>query len=303
MNPLGRGLLAITDRSAVRRLFTETAAGRSVSHRFVAGETLDEGIAVARELNDAGFQVSLDHLGEHVDSFEACFDARDAYLACLDRIGSDRLDANISVKLSQLGLGFDEDLATDSLGRLVERAGEVGTTVTVDMEESEYTEATITAYEAVQAFGEYAGIAVQSYLYRTGSDLDRIMPLGGHVRLCKGAYAEPEQVAYQSRAGVDTSFDRLARRLMDEDGLAPAIATHDTARIEQTKRLAKTREAPWEFQMLYGVRRDLQAELVDDGYPVRVYLPYGLAWYPYLTRRMAERPANLAFFVRAAAGK
>jgi proline dehydrogenase len=303
LNPLGRGLLAITDRSPVRRLFAETAAGRRVSHRFVAGETLDEGAAVARELNDAGFPVSLDHLGEHVDSFEACFAARDAYLTCLDRIGSDGLHANISVKLSQLGLGFDEELATDSLGRLVERAGEVGTTVTVDMEESEYVEGTITAYEAVQASGKNAGIAVQSYLYRTGPDLDRIIPLGGHVRLCKGAYAEPEEVAYQSRAKVDTSFDRLAKRLMGVAGLVPAIATHDTARIEQTKRLAKTREAPWEFQMLYGVRRDLQAELVDDGYQVRVYLPYGRAWYPYLTRRMAERPANLAFFVRAVAGK
>jgi proline dehydrogenase len=171
------------------------------------------------------------------------------------------------------------------------------------MEESEYVEGTITAYEAVQASGKNAGIAVQSYLYRTGPDLDRIIPLGGHVRLCKGAYAEPEEVAYQSRAKVDTSFDRLAKRLMGVAGLVPAIATHDTARIEQTKRLAKTREAPWEFQMLYGVRRDLQAELVDDGYQVRVYLPYGRAWYPYLTRRMAERPANLAFFVRAVAGK
>ena len=303
MNPLGRGLLAVTDRSPIRRLFTETAAGRRLSHRFVAGETLDEGAAVAKELNDAGFQVSLDHLGEHVDSLEACFDARDAYLTCLDRIGSDGLDSDISVKLSHLGLGFDEELAADSLGRLAERAGQVGTTVTVDMEESAYTEATITAYEAVQGSVGNLGIAVQSYLYRTDRDLDRIIPLGGQVRLCKGAYSEPEDVAYQSRAKVAISFDRLAGRLMAEDGLMPAIASHDSARIGLAKQLGESRDAAWEIQMLFGVRRDLQAQLVEDGYPVRIYLPYGLAWYPYLTRRMAERPANLAFFVRAAAGK
>jgi len=303
LNPLGRALLAVTDRSPIRRLFTETAAGRRLSHRFVAGETLDEGAAVAKALNDTGFQVSLDHLGEHVDSFEACFDARDAYLACLDRIGSDGLDANISVKLTHLGLGFDEELAADSLGRLAERAGEVGTTVTVDMEESAHTEATITAYEAVQPSAGNLGIAVQSYLYRTDRDLDRIIPLGGHVRLCKGAYAEPENIAHQTRARVDTSFDHLAQRLMAEDGLMPAIASHDSARIELAKRFGENRDPAWEFQLLYGVRRDLQAQLLEDGYPVRIYLPYGLAWYPYLTRRMAERPANLAFFVRAAAGR
>ena len=303
MNPLGRGLLAVTDVSPVRKLFTETAAGRRLSHRFVAGETLDEGAAVAKYLNDLGFQVSLDHLGEHVDSFEACFDARDAYLACLDRIGSDGLDANISVKMTHLGLGFDEGLATDSLGMLAQRAHEVGTTVTLDMEESTFTESTITAYEEVQAPAGNLGIAVQSYLYRTERDLDRIIPLGGHVRLCKGAYAEPEEVAHQSRANVDSSFDRLTERLMAEDGLMPAIASHDLARIDLAKQLAARREPAWEFQMLYGVRRNLQAQLLDEGYPVRIYLPYGLAWYSYLTRRMAERPANLAFFVRAAAGK
>ncbi len=303
MNPLGRGLLAITDRSLIRKLFTQTAAGRRVSHRFVAGETLDEGAAVAGELNAAGFRVSLDHLGEHVDSFDACFDARDAYLSCLDRVGADGLDANISVKLTHLGLGFDAELAIDSLAKLADRAREVGTTVTVDMEESDYTEATISAYEAVQATAGNLGIAVQSYLYRTDADLDRIIPLGGHVRVCKGAYAEPEAVAYQTTTKVDSSFDALTKRLMGEPGVIPAIATHDTARIELAKQLDGMRDEPWEFQLLYGVRRDLQARLLEEGYPVRIYLPYGVAWYPYLTRRMAERPANLAFFLRAAAGK
>ncbi len=303
MNLLGKGLLAVTEWSPVRKLFTQTEAGKTVSHRFVAGETLDEGAAVAKQLNADGFSVSLDHLGEHVDSQAACFDARDAYLACLDRIGSDALDANIAVKPSHLGIAFDAALATDSLARLAARAKEVGTTVTVDMEESDLTEATITFYEEIQAEAGNLGIAVQSYLYRTDADLDRIIPLGGHIRLCKGAYAEPESVAHQSSARVDASFDELTRRLMAEPGVKPAIASHDTARLDLARQLAATRDEPWEIQMLYGVRRDLQAELVAEGYPVRIYLPYGSAWYPYLTRRMAERPANLGFFLRAAAGR
>jgi len=303
LNPVGKGLLAITDRPAVRGLITETGAGQRLSHRFVAGETLDEGATIARELNAAGFRVSLDHLGEHVDSYAACFDARDAYLACLDRIGSEGLDANVSVKLTHLGLAVDGDLVVDSLSRLAERAGEVGTTVTVDMEESAHTEAIITAYEAVQTGAGNLGIAVQAYLYRTPRDLDRIIPLGGHVRLCKGAYAEPEEVAHPSRSSVDAAFDGLAERLMAESGLLPAIASHDRARVEHAERLGEHRGTPWEFQMLYGVRRELQAELLEAGHPVRIYLPYGLAWYPYLTRRMAERPSNLTFFLRAAVGK
>lgn len=303
MNPVGRGLLAITDRTAVRRLFTETDAGRTLSRRFVAGETLAQGAAVARELNHQGFSVSLDHLGEHVDSYEACFDARDAYLACLDRIGTDGLDANISVKLTHLGLAVDPGLVVESLASLATRAADVGSTVTVDMEESAHTEGTITAYEAVQPDARNLGIAVQSYLYRTERDLDRIIPLGGHIRLCKGAYAEPEAVAHQSKSAVDAAFDRYAERLMAEPDVVPAIASHDGARIANAERLGTTRRERWEFQMLYGVRRDLQADLVNNGHPVRVYLPYGAAWYPYLTRRMAERPSNLAFFLRAATGK
>lgn len=303
MNLLGRSLLAVVDRSPIRKLFTETSAGKRMSHRFVAGETLDEAAAVAAELNAAGAQVSLDYLGELVSDSTACLAARDAYLACLDRIGSDGLDANISIKLTHLGLGFDEALATDLLEHLAERALEIGATVTVDMEESTFTERTISVYEAVQATAGNLGIAIQSYLYRTDRDLDRLIPLGGHVRLCKGAYAEPESVAYQSRARVDTAFDDLSQRLMAEPGVVPAIATHDLPRIDLARELGANRTAPWEFQMLYGVRRDLQAQLIEAGYPLRIYLPYGNAWYPYLTRRVAERPANLAFLLRAAAGK
>ncbi len=299
MNPIGRGLLAVTNRSTVHKIFTETTAGRRLSLRFVAGETLDDASAVALNLNESGAAVSLDHLGEHVVDRDAAIAARDDYLACLDRIDEDGLDANIAVKLSQLGLEFDDGLARDSLDALAGRAAAAGTTVTIDMEESRNVERTVSAFEAVQAAHGNLGIAVQSYLYRTPADLDRIVPYGGHVRLCKGAYAEPASVAHQDKAGVDAAFDALTRRLMATPGIMPAIATHDERRIDLTKRLATERKGPWEFQMLYGIRTQLQRSLIDEGYALRIYVPYGTAWYPYLTRRMAERPANVGFFLKA----
>jgi proline dehydrogenase len=250
-----------------------------------------------------GAQVSLDHLGEHVTDAQSAVSARDDYLKCLDRIHESGLDANVSVKLTQLGLGLDDDLAVESLDALAVRAADAGTTVTIDMEESELVEKTVVAFETVQARHENVGIAVQSYLYRTPADLDRIVVRGGHVRLCKGAYAEPPEIAHQDKDRVNAAFDTLNRRLMATPGITPAIATHDDERIDLTKELAGRRTQPWEFQMLYGVRRKLQRSLLDEGYPVRIYVPYGTAWYPYLTRRMAERPANVAFFMRAAVGR
>ncbi len=303
MNVVGRTVLAVTNRSTVRKLFSESAAGRRLSLRFVAGETIDDAAAAAADLNEMGARVSLDHLGEHVTDGPAAIAARDDYLECLDRIHEDGIDANISVKLTQLGLGLDDDLAVESLGALAARAADAGTTVTIDMEESELVERTVAAFEAVQSQHGNIGIAVQSYLYRTPADLDRIVEGGGLVRLCKGAYAEPTEVAHQTKDRVDSAFDALTRRLMATPGITPAIATHDGERIDLTKRLADHRTEPWEFQMLYGIRRNLQRSLIDEGYPLRVYVPYGTAWYPYLTRRMAERPANVAFFMRAVAGK
>ncbi len=300
---IGRALLAVTDRSAVRSLFTDTGPGRGLATRFVAGEQLDEAEAVARNLNAKGFRVSLDHLGEHVTDAAQAVGARNDYLACLDRIDRDGLDANISVKLTQLGLGMDDDLAEESLDALAVRAAEVGTSVTVDMEESRHTEATIAMYERIQRTRGNIGIAVQAYLRRTRDDLDRIVALGGHVRLCKGAYAEPEGVAYQGRTDVDAAFDRLAILLMGAEAVRPAIASHDEERLAHAKNLAASRHGYYEFQMLYGVRTPLQQQLLDEGLHVRIYVPYGAAWYPYLTRRMAERPANLWFFVRAATSR
>jgi proline dehydrogenase len=298
-----RVVLAITRWRWVRWLFTRTRIGRRVALRFVAGETLDDAVPVVRALNDAGMQVSLDHLGEHVTDRKAAEVARDAYLGCLDRIAGDGLDANISVKLTQLGLGLDDDLCAASLDSLAIRAKDLGLTVTIDMEDSAHTGATLRLYEATQKEHGNLGVAVQAYLHRTPADLDRIIPLGGHIRLCKGAYDEPVAVALQSRVDIDSAFDRLLRVLMEAPGTMPAVATHDGDRIAVALDLAAHRDGPWEFQMLYGIRAKLQRELVHAGHAMRVYIPYGDSWYPYLTRRIAERPANVWFFLRALVGR
>ena len=263
----------------------------------------DEAVAVTKELIAAGCEVSLDHLGEHVTDRQEALRARNDYMAILDRVGHEGLAANISVKLTQLGMGLDDDLAATALSELAARAKDVGTTVSVDMEESEYTETTITIYEKVQSEHGNLGVAVQSYLRRTRADLDRLIPLGGHIRLCKGAYAEPDEVAFQTNEDVDAEFDRLLEVLMAAEGTKPAIASHDEARLRLAKQLIPGRTAPYEFQMLYGVRGPLQRQLVADGFPLRIYVPYGSAWYPYLTRRLAERPANTLFFLRALLGR
>ena len=295
-------MLAVTDRSITKKIIADTPAGRAVARRFVAGDTLESAIRVAKDLNATGMRVSLDHLGEHVSEIQEAENARDFYLACLGEIAANELDANISIKLTQLGMGLDNDAAARNLDEIASAALVAGTTVTVDMEESEHTRATVDLYAASQAKHGNLGIAVQSYLYRTADDLDRIIPLGGHIRLCKGAYAEPEAVAYQSGGEVDASFDRLAALLMESPGVKPAIASHDDVRLAKVLASSKHRSEPWEFQMLYGIRRDRQAELVAMGHEMRVYVPYGEAWYPYLTRRMAERPANFLFFMRALVG-
>ncbi len=298
----GRALLAVTSRGPVRHLLTRVPAGRRVSLRFVAGETLAAAADVTRRLNGTGMRVSLDHLGEHVTTRREALRARDDYVACLERIRAERLEANISVKLTQLGLEVDDRLAVTLLDALAARAAAVGTTVTVDMEESRHTEATIAVYEEVQVTRGNLGVALQAYLHRTRADLDRLLPLGGHIRLCKGAYAEPPTVAFTNRDDVNAAFDRLLRVLMADARVVPAVATHDGERIALAVALASGRRTPWELQMLHGVRRDLQRRLVADGHPLRVYVPYGGNWYPYLTRRLAERPANLGLLLRALVG-
>ena len=303
MSLLGRLVLAVTRRRLVRKLFTARGWGRRVATRFVAGESLDDAVRVTRELNARGFLVSLDHLGEHVSDARLAAQARDHYLACIERIAAEGLQANISVKLTQLGLGLDDRLAEESLRALAGRAVAAGTTVTVDMEESALTQVTVDLYCRVQAGHGNLGLALQAYLHRTPADLARVMPLGGHLRLCKGAYDEPDAVAVRRRDQVDDAFRALLGDLMAGEGIRPAVATHDHRMVAAARELARTRKSPFEFQMLYGIRPSLQAELVEAGCPLRVYVPYGESWYPYLTRRMAERPANFWFFARALFGR
>jgi len=302
MSLISRVILRVTGWGWVHSVFTRRF-GRRVAMRFVAGETLDDAVTATRAINTQGFTVSLDHLGEHVTTADEAVRARDDYLDCIKTISAQNLDANVSVKLSQLGMGLDDDLAAESLQILAGAAAEAGTTVTVDMEESEVTDRTIDIYEQVQRIHRNLGLAVQAYLHRTPADLERIMVLGGHIRLCKGAYDEPGETALGSKAEVNDAFDRLADVLMGNQEVKPAIATHDAARISLVSEMAPARTGPFEFQMLYGVRGRLQRELVAAGHPLRVYVPYGDSWYPYLTRRIAERPSNVWFFARALLGR
>ena len=292
----------MTSAAPVERLITQTRPGRALAGRFVAGDTLDEAVDAASALNEDGFRVSLDLLGEEVHDRESALQATEEYMGCLDRIAADHLDSNISIKPTQLGLAYDDGQAAEAISRLAERAAAIGTTVTIDMEDSRYTEATVRLYEKAQTEHGNLGIALQSYLYRTPDDLTRLIALGGHIRLCKGAYVESDDVAITSKEGVDRAFADQLRTLMDAEKTIPAVATHDLELVDLARSLAKQRTAPFEFQMLYGVRRDLQAELVAQGFPLRVYLPFGSQWYPYLTRRLAERPANALFLARAVFG-
>ncbi|HKX74056.1 MAG TPA: proline dehydrogenase family protein [Acidimicrobiia bacterium] len=294
-----RSVVAAAGSAPIRRLVTGTRAGRALASRFVAGETLDQAMVVAKRLNRENLLVSLDLLGEEVTEPGAVEAAIAGYERCLARIASDRIAGNISIKLTQLGLAFDHDRARRGLERLANAASHYGLTVTIDMEDSRYTEATVDLYRAVQPASGNLGIALQAYLQRSRKDLEALVSLGGHIRLCKGAYVEPEEIAWQSKAEVDRSFADLLETLMAAEVVKPAIATHDRQLIDLARNLAKDRRGPFEFQMLYGVRPALQRQLVGAGFQVRIYVPYGVAWYPYLVRRLAERPANVGFFVRS----
>ena len=303
MSLFTKAVVGVTDTALVERLVTKTRPGKSLARRFVAGESLDVAVTVAKGLNGEGFVVSLDLLGEQVTDRESAQGAVAEYEECIERIGDEGLDANISVKLTQLGLNIDPGLAIEAIGRLAERAQAVATTVTIDMEDSRHTAATVDVYEEAQRRHGNLGLALQSYMHRSVDDLTRLMPLGGHIRICKGAYVEPREIAHQSKEAVDAAFVEMLRMIMASPDTLPAVATHDQVLIDLTKRLAQTRENPFEFQMLYGVRPTLQRELVDQGFQLRIYLPFGSQWYPYLTRRLAERPANAWFFARSVFGR
>ncbi len=290
-------LLYLAHNPGVRDFVTHNKATRGVSRRFVAGEKLDEAIAVAQALNKQGLHVSLDHLGENVsDAREAQAAARD-YIAILDAINQSGADANISIKLTALGLDISEKMCEENVCRILERAQQFPIFVRIDMEGSPYTERTVDMTLLLHRQFEHVGTVIQSMLYRSGKDIERLIAQGVRVRLVKGAYQESKTVAYQNKSEVDHNYIELMKPLLLH-GNYPAIATHDEAMINATQKFARDNgisKAAFEFQMLYGIRRDLQEQLVKEGYNVRIYIPYGSQWYPYLMRRMAERPANLMF--------
>jgi len=274
---------------------------RRFASRFVAGETVESAVTAVRDLNGAGLTASLDLLGESVARADEARHARDTYLQLLDRIQAMSLNANVSVKLTQMGLDIDESLCLANMRAIIAKAKEHGSFVRIDMEQSSYTARTLQLFTDVlyPEFGNAVGVVLQSYLRRTSADVDLMIGLGVRVRLCKGAYKEPDSVAFPDKREVDANFVSCMERLM-EHGNYPGIATHDAAIIERARRFAKQKSLPaarYEFQMLYGVRRDLHHQLRRDGYNMRVYVPFGTHWYPYLMRRLAERPANVAFIV------
>jgi proline dehydrogenase len=272
------------------------------ARRFVAGETLDEAIAAARALEAAGFQITLDFLGESVGTIEAAAEATGAYVLMLGSLEDAGIGRNISVKLTQLGLDIDHATTVDNLRRILDPADRAGFFVRIDMEGSTYTGATLDVFETVWTIGyRNVGVVLQSCLRRSEADARRVNAIGGRIRLVKGAYREPRAVAFQKKSEVDAAFVSLMQLLLTE-GTFPAIATHDPAMLDATKAFAQARGIGpdrFEFQMLYGVRRDLQAAVRRDGYGLRVYIPFGREWFPYFMRRLGERPANVGFVVKS----
>jgi proline dehydrogenase len=277
-----------------------SAVARRAASRFVAGDTLADAMAVAHRINGEGIALTLDHLGENVTSLAEAEASRDVCLRALDEIAQNQIDGNVSIKLTQFGMDISTDACRTNVGQLVSRAKQRNGFVRIDMESSIYTERTLQLVEDLHARYAAVGTVIQAYLRRSEKDVEVLCRRGIRVRLCKGAYLEPAEVAFQDKAEVDRNFLQLMRMLLSA-GLYPAIATHDEKIIEETKSFARARHLDpksFEFQMLYGIRRDLQRHLVTEGYRLRLYVPFGKAWYPYFMRRLAERPANVVFLAR-----
>ncbi len=297
---LRAALLKLSESKSFARWVTTNQRTRSMAHRFVPGETLDQAIAAARDCNNRGMMVSLDYLGENVSSTAGAYRARDAYLQIFERIAAEQLHANVSCKLTQLGLDLSVEFCEGLLLSLAERAAHYENFLRVDMEGSVYTQRTVELVKRVRSQNAAVGTVIQSYLYRSAADVTDLLAYGCRIRLCKGAYKEPPEVAFPKKKDVDANYVQLMQQLLPS-GVYHGIATHDPAMIAATIRFAAAQnisKEKFEFQMLYGVRTDLQRRLVKDGYRLRIYIPYGVDWFPYFMRRLAERPANVAFFAR-----
>jgi len=296
---LRAAFLWLSEQPRIFRFVRRNGLARTLASRFVAGETIDEAITTLHDLNASNLSASLDLLGESVPHAEEAQRACRTYLDLLERIQAAQANANVSVKLTQMGLDIDEQRCLGNMRAIIGKAKQYGSFVRIDMEQSSYTAKTIALFKDIlyPEFGNTVGVVLQSYLRRTAADVSTMIGLGARVRLCKGAYQEPEDVAFPDKRDVDANFIDCVEQLM-ERGHYPGIATHDIKIIDHAIAFAKQRHIPsarFEFQMLYGVRRDLQSRLRREGYNVRVYVPFGTHWYPYLMRRLAERPANIAF--------
>jgi proline dehydrogenase len=293
-------LLKLSESARFAHWFTTNSTTHRMARRFVPGETLEEAIAAARACNDAGMFASLDYLGENVATTADAQRARDSYLEIFERIAKERLHANVSCKLTQLGLDLNTDFCQGLVVSIVEFAARYDNFLRVDMEGSAYTQRTIELVKRVRSKNPAVGTVIQAYLYRSERDIHDLLAYGCRIRLCKGAYKEFPEVAYPRKKDVDANFVLMMQILLPS-GFYHAIATHDPRMIAETIRCAAAKHISkddFEFQMLYGVRTDLQRRLVKDGYRLRIYIPYGKDWFPYFMRRLAERPANVGFLLR-----
>jgi len=304
MNPISAVILKMSESSAWERRIGGWRVTRRVVERFMPGEHLDDAVAAAQRINARGMSTSLNPVGEHVHSEEEAAVATDAYVAILERIASEKLDSNMSLKLSLLGLDLGMGTAAANLSRILTAAREHDIFVRIDMESSAYVDRTLEIHRQMRERFDGVGVVIQSYLRRSAADIDDLIAMGADVRLVKGAYKEPADIAFPDKTEVDRNFERLTTRMLDDDaraaGARVAVATHDRALVQKAQALATDRGIGdgLEFQMLYGIARDLQDDTAAGEFPVRIYISYGEAWYPWFMRRLAERPANLGFFLK-----
>jgi proline dehydrogenase len=296
-----QGLLWLSERQGMFNFVRRNGLARRFASRFVAGESVEQGVEAARELGRRGITASLDLLGESITIESEATAARDQYLRMLDRMAASGVEVNVSVKLTQMGLDISEALCVANMIAILEQAAALNGFVRLDMEGSDYTERTLEFFRRrlFDRFGTHCGVVIQSMLRRSEQDIENLIAMGARVRLCKGAYLEPPEVAFPDKADVDRNYVRLMERLLVA-GNYPGLATHDQAIIAHAREFTRREGISsdrFEFQMLYGVRRDLQDGLRKAGYRLRVYIPFGTQWYPYLMRRLAERPANIAFML------
>jgi proline dehydrogenase len=300
---LRAAFISLSESKSIRSAAEKTWAGQRLSRRFVAGTTVEDALAATRAMNELGLSVSVDNLGENVTNAEEARHSAQLYHQLLDRMSEQGLIANVSLKLTHMGLDVDEAMAYQISSALVEHAARLNNFVRVDMEGSAYTQRTLDFVRRLHAsagLAGHVGAVIQSYLYRSQKDVEQLIAEGIRVRLCKGAYKEPPEIAFGKKSDVDANYLRLMRMLL-KSGIYHGIATHDENMIRATIDFARKEKIPasaFEFQMLYGVRRDLQQKLVKEGWRCRVYIPFGTEWYPYLMRRLAERPANAIFILK-----